>query len=324
MRLLDLFEDEQIKVWGNERSRNSFDRMAAGAPKHASFCFGRMNPPTRGHAELLRTTAESARGGEYYIFTSQKHEPRENPLSYETKLAFIDEMFPEYSQNIVRDPSIKTPLLAMDWLYQKGIRAITIVAGKPDLAGFIKLAKSWNSKEIRKRYDRQEVILNFVSSGDREDGADGVKGISATAARNAARAGDLQRFQETTGTAGGLSQKLYDAVRDGMGLQETMLEAAADGVRKLRDIAEIKVGLKDADFYVELRGSYKTVGSVSKEWGPYKAGVKITRTDIVLPQFLYYALMNLHAQGYFKRLANGVTNLVNITISDIANIKLGG
>ena len=321
MRLLDLFESEAINL-GNERSRSGFDRMAAGAPKHASFCFGRMNPPTLGHGELLRTTAESARGGDYYIFSSKKQDPLENPLDYETKLAFIDAMFPQYSQHIVRDPKIKTPLLAMDWLYQKGIRAMTIVAGKPDLDGFVKMAESWNSKPVRDKYNRQQVILNFVSSGDREDGSAGVEGISATSARHAALAGDIKKFQETTGTTGDLAQKLYDAVRKAMSPKLT--ESTEGAVVRLKDLATVKTGLKDADFYVELRGSEKTVGSVTKEWGPYRAGIKVNRTDIVLPQFLYYAMMNLHAQGYFKRLASGATNLVNIRINDIADIRLGG
>lgn len=321
MRLLDLFESDAISM-GNERSRNGFDRMAAGAPKHASFCFGRMNPPTIGHAQLLRTTAEQARGGEYYIFTSSKQDPQDNPLDYETKIAFMDAMFPEFSQHIVRDARIKTPLLAMDWLYQKGIRAMTLVAGKPDLPSLIKLAQSWNGAKVRKKYGRDAVILNFASSGDREDGVPGVEGVSATAARHAALAADIKKFQETTGTTGALGQKLYNAVRASMGREP--LSEAEGSIMRLKDIATVKTGLKDADFYVELRGSYDTVGRVTKEWGPYRAGIKITKPDIVLPQFLYYAMMNLHAQGYFKRLANGVTNLVNITVSDIANIKLGG
>lgn len=321
MRLLDLFEDQSINL-GNERSKHGFDRIAAGAPTHASFCFGRMNPPTIGHGELLRTTAESANGGEYYIFLSKKQEPKENPLPYTAKLEFIREMFPDFAQHIVEDESIKSPILAMDWLYQKGIRAMTLVAGKTDLPGFVKMAESWNSKPVREKYDRNEVIINFVSSGDREDGADGIKGVSATEARKAAASGDMDKFQDTTGTSGYLSQKLYDAVRQGMLIKESINESQG-GVGRLKDIAVIKTGLEDADFYVELRGSANTVGTVSKQYGPYKAGIKITRTDIVLPQFLYYAMMNLHSQGYFKRLATGVTNLVNIKISDIADIKLG-
>ena len=323
MKLFDLFEADDINIHGSERSRNGFDRMAAGAPTHASFCFGRMNPPTVGHAELLKVTEESANGGDYYVFLSKKQEPKENPLPYQIKLEFIREMFPNHAQHIIEDESIKTPILAMDWLYQKGVRAITLVAGKTDLPGMMKMAESWNSKSVRSKYSRDEVILNFVSSGDREDGADGIQGVSATEARRAAMAGDIKKFQETTGTTGKLSQRLYDAVQNGMKVAEPISESD-QGQMRLKDVATIKVGLPDADFYVELRGSMDKVGSVTKEHGPYRAGIKVIRTDILLPHFLYYAMMNMHAQGYFKRLATGATNLVNIKISDIANIKLGG
>lgn len=321
MRLLDLFESTPMEIHGNDRSRNGFDRMAAGAPKHASFCFGRMNPPTLGHGELLNKTAEEARGGEYYVFVSKTQDPKSNPLPYQSKLEFIREMFPDHAQHVVEDESIKTPLQAAKWLYDKGIRAITMVAGSDRLVQFEELLNKWNSPEIRAKDGREEVILNFASSGDREDGADGIEGVSASSARDAARNGNIKKFQENTGTSGGLSQKLYDAVRAGMKLKEGLAESA--GMR-LKDIATVKAGLEDADFYVELRGSADTVGRISKQYGPYKAGVKITKTDLVLPQYLYYAMMNLHTQGYFKRLATGVTNLVNIKISDIANIKLGG
>lgn len=323
MKLTELFESSPIDIHNNDRSREGFDRMAAGAPKHASFCFGRMNPPTLGHRALLEKTKESAMGGEYYVFISKSHDKKDNPLPYAEKLSFIDEMFPDIAQHIVRDETIKTPLLAAKWLYEKGIRAMTMVAGGDRLPGYEQLLAKWNSKEVRDAAGRDEVIINFVSSGDREDGADDLTGISATSARTAAKEGNIKTFLDTTGTSGDLAKRLYTAVRRGMGLEDTAIKESEGSVR-LKDVATIGTGLKDADFYINLRGSDITVGAVSKEHGPYKCGVKVTRTDVVIPQYLYYMLMDLHARGYFKRLATGATNLVNIRISDIANIKLGG
>ena len=219
MRLTELFESDPIDLHHSTRSREGFDRMAAGAPKHASFCFGRMNPPTIGHRELLAKTAEAAIGGEYYIFLSKKQDPKENPLSYDVKLGFIDEMFPEYVQHIVRDDSIKTPLLAAEWLYGKGIRAMTMVAGSDRLPDYEKLMAAWNSPEVRRKSGRDKCHINLVSSGDREEGAEGVAGISASGARAAAKAGDMETFMETTGTSGDLAKKLYAAVRNGMGIR---------------------------------------------------------------------------------------------------------
>ena len=92
---------------------------------------------------------------------------------------------------------------------------------------------------------------------------------------------------------------------------------------RLKDIAKIATNMPDADFWLVRKGSDKTVGKPVKEFDPSRIGVKVVRTDVLDPNYLYYAMMNLHNQGQFARLANGTTNLVNITVNDIANIPLG-
>ena len=92
---------------------------------------------------------------------------------------------------------------------------------------------------------------------------------------------------------------------------------------RLKDLAKIATNMPDADFWLVRKGSDKTVGKPVKEFDPSRIGVKVVRTDVIDPNYLYYAMMNLHNQGQFARLANGTTNLVNITVNDIANIPLG-
>ena len=81
--------------------------------------------------------------------------------------------------------------------------------------------------------------------------------------------------------------------------------------------------MPDADFWLIRKGSDKTVGKPVKEFDPSRIGVKVVRTDVLDPKYLYYVMMNLHNQGHFARLSNGTTNLVNIRVEDIANIPLG-
>ena len=81
--------------------------------------------------------------------------------------------------------------------------------------------------------------------------------------------------------------------------------------------------MQDADFWLVRKGSDKTVGKPVKEFDPSRIGVKVVRTDVLDPKYLYYVMMNLHNQGHFARIANGTTNLVNIRVEDIANIPLG-
>ena len=57
--------------------------------KHVAFCFGRMNPPTIGHARLLNTTSRASNGGDYYIFLSHTQDSKKNPLDYQNKVNFV-------------------------------------------------------------------------------------------------------------------------------------------------------------------------------------------------------------------------------------------
>jgi len=90
----------------------------------------------------------------------------------------------------------------------------------------------------------------------------------------------------------------------------------------LGDLTTMSIGMKDADFWIEIRGSRKTVGRPTNEYGPYRLGIKVTATDILNPKFLYYAFEHLYNQGLLARLATGTTELVNIRKSDIQRIPM--
>ena len=193
--------------------------------KHASFCFGRMNPPTIGHEQLLNTVSKSAQGGDYFIFTSQTQDPKKNPLDYTTKIKFLSAMFPQHSKHIVANRELNTVMKVASFLYNQGYRSVTFVAGSDRLDNFKKLLTDYNGNEQNKSYYNFKNI-NFVSSGEREDGAEGLAGISASGAREAAAKGDQEAFAKATG-AGKLTDALYNAVRKGMNITE---EAAGVGV----------------------------------------------------------------------------------------------
>ena len=186
--------------------------------KHAAFCFGRLNPPTVGHAQLISTVATSAQGGDYFIFTSQSQDKKKNPLDYATKVKFIKAMFPEQARHVIYDPSLNTIMKVAEWLYNKGYRSVTFVAGGDRLADFKELLTKYNGAEGGNVYYKFNSI-NFVSSGDRDPDADGVTGVSASAAREAASQGNFKLFAQVTG-AGKLAEPLYHAVRKGMLLED--------------------------------------------------------------------------------------------------------
>jgi pterin-4a-carbinolamine dehydratase len=186
--------------------------------RHVTFVFGRMNPPTIGHKQLL-DTAKSV-GGDYKIFLSQTQDPKKNPLDYSTKIKFVKIMFPEHADNVVEDSGLNTIVKVADYLYNMGYKNATFVAGSDRLDAMKQLLTQYNGVEGKAHGFYKFDVLDFKSSGEREDGAEGVAGVSASNARAAAANGDLDAFKDATG-AGQHAEALFAAVRAGMGIQES-------------------------------------------------------------------------------------------------------
>lgn len=91
---------------------------------------------------------------------------------------------------------------------------------------------------------------------------------------------------------------------------------------RLSDVATIQVNFPEAHFWIVRRGSAERCGEPGRVFNPEHIGIRVDRTDILLPDYLYYALSHLHQQGQWKRLATGTLSLVNIRVSDVRRIEL--
>lgn len=200
MRISDLFEDTE---------------------KHVTFCFGRFNPPTLGHKQVFDTMKKQ--GGDMKIFTTLSQDGKKNPLSYDQKLDFIRKIHPNYANNVVQNSNLNTIDKVCASLFNEGYRHITFVAGSDRLDSMRNLIKEYNGKEEGKKgpleHKYKFETMEFVSSGEREDGAEGTKGISGTLAREDAINNNLKHFTAHTG-AGEHAEDLFKAVRKGMGLSD--------------------------------------------------------------------------------------------------------
>ncbi len=206
MRLRQLFEDTE---------------------KHVSFCFGRMNPPTIGHAEVFKTLAGI--GGDYFIFLSQSQDKKENPLSFEEKVNFVKAIHPQYAGHIIEDRNLNTVVKVASYLYDQGYRHATFVAGSDRLDQFKNLLTQYNGVEGKAHGYYNFELLDFKSSGDRDPDSPGVSGVSASKARAAAANNDFKGFQEATG-AGEIAKEMFDAVRQGMGIKESVNEGMKQNI----------------------------------------------------------------------------------------------
>lgn len=76
-----------------------------------TVAFGRFNPPTIGHQQLMDVAAQAAAGdqdGNYMIFPSRSQDKKKNPLDPDTKIQYMQRFYPAHAENIVNDPNTKT------------------------------------------------------------------------------------------------------------------------------------------------------------------------------------------------------------------------
>jgi hypothetical protein len=99
----------------------------------------------------------------------------------------------------------------------------------------------------------------------------------------------------------------------------SLLESA----HRLGDLCDIAIGMEDADFWLHRRHDIDHVGEPTKEYAPEHIGIRVKRTDILLPDYLFYAMQYLQMRGYWKQHSYGMLKLVNIRVEDVKKVALG-
>jgi hypothetical protein len=199
----------------------SFKQYLVEEERTVYFSFGRMNPPTIGHAKLLDKLASTAGRNPYRMYLSQSQDSNKNPLTYKDKVKFVRKMLPRHARNIMMTKDIKTIFDIAVKLYNEGFRKVVMVAGSDRITEFDVLLSKYNGKKGRHGlYNFADIKV--VSAGDRDPDADGAEGMSASKMRAAAKANDFTAFGQglPQGYSNANSKALFNAVRKGMGLKE--------------------------------------------------------------------------------------------------------
>ena len=179
----------------------------------ATMAFGRMNPPTIGHAKLV--DAVKAQEGDPYIFLSQSQKPKTDPLAFADKLRYAKFFFPEVT---IGNPEVKTIIQALQKIDALGYDNLVYVAGSDRVPAFEELINKYNGVEYNFK------SIKVVSAGERDPDADGAEGMSASKMRAAAAAGDLESFKQGVPNQE-VADEMYAAVRQGMGIRDDVNEA---------------------------------------------------------------------------------------------------
>ena len=190
---------------------------------NAAFAFGRFNPPHQGHVAVWNTVAKS--GGEWFIGTNPGTSGPKDPLPYDVKTAWMTAIDPNVKGHIMPETSVLT--LATTIYKQLGERqglTIAYVTDDQDWAWSGKLLNDYNGKEATHGYYNFAKIVHVPSP----------RVSSATALRDAARAGDMKAFYAAAGTDPDLEvggKHYYDTVVD-------YLAQHPEKVKKPKKVAE--------------------------------------------------------------------------------------
>ena len=180
------------------------------APATAVMAFGRMNPPTIGHAKLV--DAIKSQPGDPFIFLSQSQKPKTDPLSFQDKLRYAKFFFPNVT---IGNPEVKTIIQALQKVESLGYQELIYVAGSDRVQAFEELLNKYNGKDFTFK------SIKVVSAGERDPDADGAEGMSASKMRQAAADNDIESFKQGVPQQE-VADEMFAAVRKGMGVQDTV------------------------------------------------------------------------------------------------------
>lgn len=184
--------------------------------KTAVVAFGRLNPPTVGHAKLVDTI--KSYDGDHYLFLSHTQKPKTDPLDFATKMKFAKQFFPGIN---IGHQSVNTPVAALEFLQKLGYTDVIFVAGSDRVAGFQKLFDTYNGQPDKTgKVPFKFNSIKVESAGERDPDADDVSGMSASKMRALAAQGELNSFAQGVPDKK-LAKTMYDAVRKGMGVKDT-------------------------------------------------------------------------------------------------------
>jgi len=275
--------------------------------KTAVLAFGRLNPPTVGHAKLV-STIESFEG-DHYLFLSQSQKPKTDPLDFPTKLKFAKQFFPGIN---IGHQSVRTPVQALEMLQSLGYTDVIFIAGSDRVDGFQKLFNTYNGQPDKSgKVPFKFNSIKVASAGERDPDADDVSGMSASKMRVAAASGDIEAFAKGVPNPK-LAKTMFDAVRKGMGITEPVEEIMAFGIPSRAKRATIKKKKEKFDEPSSIRDRIaarrKAAAKGDKDAWKSKKELVTAEADLVLDKQALVKYIKDQIQDYVNR-EDSVENL---------------
>lgn len=164
--------------------------------KHHVLAFGRMNPPTTGHMQVIHKVHDVAKknNAEHTVVTSHSQDAKKNPLTPQQKLKHLKRYSPE--TNFKAASSDKPTILhhAAE-AHKKGVTHLHVVVGSDRKKEMHTLLHKYNGKEAgHGHYNFKKITVH--SAGHRDPDAEGTSGVSGTKQREHAKTGNYASFRK--------------------------------------------------------------------------------------------------------------------------------
>ena len=162
----------------------------------AVFVFGRMNPPTLGHELLIAKAVEVSRQeqADCFVILSKTQDSKKNPIPYFDKLNALNAALPQI--NFIDSDKIKTIFDAVAFLIESGYTDLTLVCGSDRAAEYEALFQKYINHPDPEKKLNLTSFKTAVAGANRDPDSDDASGVSATKARNLAKAGDYDAFKK--------------------------------------------------------------------------------------------------------------------------------
>jgi hypothetical protein len=193
--------------------------------KHAVFAFGRLNPPTTGHAVLVNKVQEVAKkhNASHHVVLSGSQDNQKNPLTPAQKVKHAKRFFPGTNVSVAtkEHPNF---LKQAEKLHKSGATHLHMVAGSDRVKEYHEILHKYNGTHKGALFNFKHIKVH--SAGERDPDAEGTSGMSASKLRSHASSGNYNEFKK--GIPSHVHEKhvkeLYNDVRKGMRIKESLDE----------------------------------------------------------------------------------------------------
>jgi hypothetical protein len=184
--------------------------------------FGHFNPPHIGHEENIGAIAKIAQNRPFKIYAPQSEDPESNPLSYKEKIDFMRKMFPKYGRNIIFDDSVKHVFDVAVYAHDEGYTRLTLLVGSDCVSEFKAALQKYDGVKGDHGYYKFADGINVRSDSDSNNRTDNIGfKVSESQMISVAVENDFQTFSKGLPKTFGNAKELFNAVRRGMGLEES-------------------------------------------------------------------------------------------------------